>query len=215
MTITITARFTLQHFLFLALFLCCSAVINMAHAQHVQGTTSTSTKSALRIDSSATQSTTDRQFKPLQELAPLSAAPSTTATMHKDPLLAAGLSFLLPGAGQFYVEAPWWKVLLFVGGTGFVAAQTFLFHAEFVRFNNAYNALPPAQQSSLTGQQALRLREVYSDARDTFAAVWLGLSLFAAVDAYTGAHLYEFDVSDDLKVSLHASPTRIGFAVHW
>jgi len=50
------------------------------------------------------------------------------------------------------------------------------------------------------------VREVYRDNRDLSGLVFLVTYALAAVDAYVGAHLYDFDVDED--VSLGIGPTR-------
>jgi hypothetical protein len=140
-------------------------------------------------------------------------ATSTSVVMKKDPTLAAVLS-IIPGAGQIYVEAPWWKAGLFLAGGGFCIGQTIFLAGQFNTYTRAYAALDSAERRTTAGTRTLTLREAYHDLRDTFAFITIGVMVFAAVDAYTGAHLYEFDVSDDLKASIYATPARIGFAVH-
>jgi hypothetical protein len=150
-------------------------------------------------------------FKPLQELAPTEATASKGEKLTKSPELAAALS-LVAGAGQVYIGS-YWKAGLFFGGWAFCAWQTYTYHTQFLLYSQQYDALDSA--SRLTNLRPLRLREVYHDLRDTFFFITIGVSLFAAIDAYTGAHLYDFDVTDDLKASLYLTPTRVTLAVRW
>jgi hypothetical protein len=162
------------------------------------------------LDSSSAQQPQDRVFKPLQDFVPQSPV-STTATLTKDPVLAVCLS-IIPGAGQIYVGR-YWLAPLFLGGGGFLAYQTYTYHTQFLKYSREYDALDSAGLTSRNAVNIRRLRDGYNDLRDTFGVLFLGAVLVAAVDAYTGAHLYDFDVSDDLKASLYIRPMGIGIAL--
>jgi hypothetical protein len=155
-------------------------------------------------------------FKPLQDFAP-STATAQGERLTKSPVLAAALS-LVAGAGQVYVGS-YWKAGLFFGGWAFCAWQTVTYHNQFQFNGNKFDARAFVADSlgstSADSVRTLRLREVYHDLRDTFFFVTLGVSLFAAIDAYTGAHLYDFDVTDDLKASLYIAPMRVTLALRW
>lgn len=107
----------------------------------------------------------------------------------KSPMLALGLSALLPGAGQIYT-ANYWKVPIIWGVTGY-------WIYEWIQMNNEYRNFRDLYRMEPTGQY-LRLRDFYIDERDKFAWFLAGLYILNLVDAYAGAHLYDFDVSTDV-----------------
>ena len=94
--------------------------------------------------------------------------------MHKSPLKAVLFSAVLPGAGQFYNES-YWKIPVIWGIGGY-------FIYEMVRSNNKFLD--------------------YRDQRDQFILYFGIVYLINVFDAYVDAHLYDFDVSDKVKVGL-------------
>ena len=116
--------------------------------------------------------------------------------MAKNATLALGLSAVLPGAGQVYDES-YWKVALIWGFGGYWAS-------EFIRNNNSYKDYRDLYLRSLDtipGQgngRYLQLRDFYKNERDKFGWYLGVLYLANIIDAYIGAHLYDFDVTPDL-----------------
>lgn len=153
-------------------------------------TASTNTPSALPSD------TTARQEEPRDANAP--------HVLTKSPTTSVLLSLACPGLGQFYYET-YWKIPLF---TGMAAGSAWMFFVNNAKFNEADAAYEAALANPTTQNpnRALTTREVYRDNRDLAGLVFLVTYALAAVDAYVGAHLYDFDV--DEYVSLGFGPTR-------
>lgn len=199
-----TARFNNVIVSGLCLF-CCAALLycsmpNTANAQ----TRDTATK--------------EKTFVPMESMMQTppstSATRSTDATMTKSPVLALALS-LIPGLGQFYVES-YWKVPIFLGGFGTAVGFTIYNSTQFTEADKQYKAI---NSSSPLGTQdrLLRQREIYRDLRDVSIVAMAGIIGLAAIDAYVGAHLFDFDVSDEFKASLQLDPfrQRINLAIRW
>ena len=138
--------------------------------------------------------------------------------MQKSPTTAILYSLLLPGLGQIYVEQ-YWKAPLFVGGVGALGYFIIYFHNHFndeiqeidninMRISELEITDPTNPEISYLKNQKLPLhksrREFYRDNRDQSAFFLLGVYIIAAVDAYVGAHLFDFNVDDD--ISLKFSP---------
>lgn len=135
-------------------------------------------------------------------------------SLSKSPTTAILYSCVFPGLGQYYVES-YWKIPLFAGGAGVliyaIAANNSLYsdtQADITRLE---------QLNSTTNATAIALlkreREVYRDRRDL---AWIGLGavyIVAAIDAYTGAHLYDFDVSDKIAGRLIPNPAIGGITL--
>jgi hypothetical protein len=118
----------------------------------------------------------------------------------KSTKLAMLLSAVIPGAGQIYVER-YWTVPL-VWGFGYY------FYRSMDRQGDLYQQYRESYLQSIrtdtvnhpaVGNSNLReIRDFYHDERDRFA-IYLGLTyLLNIVDAYVGASLFGFDVSEDL-----------------
>ncbi len=162
--------------------------------------------------------TKEKTFVPIESMmqtpASTSATRSTYTTMTKSPVLALALS-LVPGLGQFYVES-YWKVPIFFGGFGTAVGFTVYNSIQFTEADKQYKAI---DSTSPIGRkdQLLRIREIYRDLRDVSIVAMVGVIGLAAIDAYVGAHLFDFDVSDEFKASLQLDPfrQRINLAIRW
>ncbi len=108
------------------------------------------------------------------------------------------LSALLPGAGQIYAHR-YYTIPLFWGlGTYFALTwnqQNNLYHDNANLFSESVRLDTAKHQGSST---YLTQRDFYHDQRDEFA-IYLALTyILNIVDAYVGATLYSFDVSNEL-----------------
>jgi len=134
------------------------------------------------------------------------AAPASTPLMEKSPTTAVLWSLALPGLGQYYTET-YWKIPLFTGGALASAWLIVDNHAKYQDADAAYLAALDGNASSAKIARRLRIREAYRDNRDVAGLALVATYLIAAVDAYVGAHLFAFDVGDDL--SLRLGPTTL------
>jgi hypothetical protein len=69
-----------------------------------------------------------------------------------------------------------------------------------------------------TSAQYARLkleRESYRDDRDLNVAYFLAVEMLGMIDAYVGAHLFDFDVGDDISSKLQIAPTGLGLSVRF
>ncbi len=136
-------------------------------------------------------------------IATFSARCADTLAMTKSPTTSVLMSLACPGLGQFQNEA-YWKIPIF---TGTAAVSVWLFFDNNAKFNNANAQYEAAlAENNPNSGRLLTVREVYRDNRDLSGLVFLVTYALAAVDAYVGAHLYDFDVDED--VSLGIGPTR-------
>ncbi|HUL44259.1 MAG TPA: DUF5683 domain-containing protein [Bacteroidota bacterium] len=121
----------------------------------------------------------------------------------KSPWLAVGLSAGIPGLGQIY-DGGYWKVPVIWGIGGYWISQ-------WIQLNDKYKQYRDAYAQSVAGGSggnptALTLRDFYRDERDKFAWFLGGLYFLNLLDAYVGAHLYDFDVSPDLSLDGRFTP---------
>ncbi|MBO7055215.1 MAG: hypothetical protein J6W37_07510 [Bacteroidales bacterium] len=132
------------------------------------------------------------------------------------PKTAAILSTILPGAGQIYNNS-WWKVPIVYAGFAGIGYGLYFYQDYYKSFKTAYNnyrnpyleqGLNPPADTILTvrgetGYSPVNVqqgRDFYRKYRD-LCIIGLGVWYLANIlDAYTEAHLFEFDVSDDLSV---------------
>ncbi len=129
---------------------------------------------------------------------------------------------IIPGAGQFYVES-YWKSAVFFGGftalTSLIVYNNSLFFEnkntveELLRVDNKrtlqtadspggeYSNLELYSPNSTQLFLARSRKEFYRDTRDRLGLFLIVLYGLSAVDAYVGAHLYDFNIKDNISAN--------------
>jgi hypothetical protein len=132
--------------------------------------------------------------------------------MTKSPTTAVLLS-LIPGGGQIY-NGQYWKAPLFAGAAGFFLVQAIRYHNLYQDQVDVVAATP---ETDAAYARLKRIREIYRDERDLNIAYYLGVDILCMVDAYVGAHLFDFNVDDDLTSRIWFNPVRpgIGVTLQW
>jgi len=137
---------------------------------------------------------------------------STTANFNDsthvhDPRLAALYSAVLPGLGQAY-NHKYWKIPIAYAGLG-VAAGVFIYnYKQFILFRDAYRLSFTGQKTGdpfvdqYDPQDQKRIRDIYRQYVDYSALAFMGVYVINIVDALVDAHLYYFNVSDNLTLRL-------------
>lgn len=153
------------------------------------------------------------------QVSPSPSAPAdTTLPRWPVPNRAVLYSVLLPGAGQLY-NRDWWKAPIVWAGVGTAIYFIQYNHREFSR----YRGLTETADEPLRLQYRA-LRDYHRRNRDfTILLTAVGYAL-VAVEAYVDAHLYYFDVSDNLSMAIRpgvqaTGPAQVvptlGLALRW
>ena len=127
------------------------------------------------------------------------------------PKAATIMSACLPGLGQIY-NGKWWKVPIVYAGLGGIGYLAYSNYSNYRLYLEAYRySTGDIQEAS---QKAIELAGHYSSSnlqtykesyrRDfefytILTAAWYGLNI---VDACVDGHLYSYDISDDLSLSV-------------
>ena len=123
------------------------------------------------------------------------------------PASATILSTILPGAGQVY-NKKYWKVPVIYGG---ISTLTFLVdwnNRGYIKFKRAIRQYPNDEFKGERKEEELELyRDIYRKNRDLAFAGLIGIYVLNIIDANVDAHLYDWNVNDDL--SFHVEPTII------
>lgn len=129
---------------------------------------------------------------------------------------ATTLSFICPGAGQVYNKS-YWKVPIVIGGMvsmGYVIdwnTRGFKRYKKAYELRADYDANPGnypdgVSKDEFNGRYSAtylkNLRDAYRRNRDLSIILTAAVYAFQVVDAHVDAHLKDFDVSDDLTVSI-------------
>lgn len=123
-----------------------------------------------------------------------------TGISEKSPIKAVIMSSVFPGLGQFYNES-YWKIPLIYGLGAFFVYEYKDYNKKFNDFNSRYEASKTIDNPA--GSYYLKsYREYYRDKRDAF--LWYGgaLYLLNILDAFVDAHLYNFNVSDEVFIQI-------------
>lgn len=120
--------------------------------------------------------------------------------MSKSPTWAIVQSLIIPGLGQVY-NHDYWKAPLFFGGAAALVWNIIINEDSNAVWRHKYNIAT----NSTDKEKANIYKEYYRDKRDKYGFYLLGVYLLCSIDAYVGAHLYDFDVSDD-KLSFSITP---------
>lgn len=116
---------------------------------------------------------------------------------------ATWLAVALPGAGQLY-NRQYWKAPIVWGGMGALGYLAWDNHRQHKIYLDAFfQRVDSTQTDDFVGRfderQLIELQNIYADWRDLsiiLGAVLWGLSI---IDAHVDAHLWYYDVSDDLS----------------
>ncbi len=122
---------------------------------------------------------------------------SLSAPPSHSPLLAMGLSAMLPGAGQLY-NGSYWKIPVILGLGGYFVYEIFDNQRQYKNYHDLYQA----SLATFPGgdSRVLAIRDFYRDQRDTFGWYFLILYVVNIADAYVDASLFGFDVGDNLAI---------------
>lgn len=128
-------------------------------------------------------------------------------TVKHSPKKAALFSAVLPGLGQAY-NKKYWKIPIIYAGV----ATTLYFanknHQEFKTFKSAYLSRVDDDPSTIddlplySDANLLTLTEYYRRNRDLFVIGTVVVYALNVIDAAVDAHLFYFDVSDDLSLNV-------------
>jgi hypothetical protein len=121
--------------------------------------------------------------------------------MKKSPMGAVWRSLILPGWGQIYTEN-YWKSPMFMGAAGVLVYFIWDNHNKFVDKSYEVKNMKRNSPDNPNLEILISQRETYRDNRDRNGLLLLGVYVLSAVDAFVDAHLFDFDVSDKVNLSL-------------
>ena len=121
----------------------------------------------------------------------------------KSPKKAALFSAILPGSGQIYTEK-YWKVPIVYGG---IITSIYFIEENNKKYKNYKEAALLSyeigeNQLGYTYTELKTLKNHYRRNRDVSYFSLLGIYILNIVDASVNAHLYNFDVSDDISINI-------------
>lgn len=130
----------------------------------------------------------------------------------------AGLySLILPGAGQLY-NKKYWKVPLFVGAeVGAILLLNYTI-SDYNTWDDGYTQLAEGTITDFMGLTSVSsVRSIRDNKRQAKDYSWIALiavHIITAADAFVDRHLIEFDVKDDIEVSIVPANNSAGLALY-
>ncbi|MBP5401443.1 MAG: hypothetical protein J6Y35_07435 [Bacteroidales bacterium] len=123
-----------------------------------------------------------------------------------NPKIAIALSAILPGAGQIYNRKAWKVPIIYAGleATGFCvyyfAMETNKYKWEYrYRMQGKTDLLNPSL-SSKDDETILSMKKLYQRRMEVSIAALTVVYVLNLIDAIVDAHLFYFDISDDLSM---------------
>jgi hypothetical protein len=133
--------------------------------------------------------------------------------MKKSPWKAVMLSAILPGLGQAYNESYWKLPIVAVVG-GSLAYYFFYNNGRYLDYRDLY-AESQTPLNPYGDERYKRLRESYRDSRDQNLLYFMLFYLINLADAYVDAHLYDFNVTNKMKVNMLQKNSIINFKINF
>lgn len=136
-----------------------------------------------------------------------------------NPRTATIMSACLPGLGQVY-NGKWWKVPIVyagLGGLGYMAYDNrhqYNCYLEAYKYSTDPSSVPDPTEYTLTltqkygAQQLQTYKEKYRHDFELFTILTVAWYAVNIVDACVDGHLYTYDISDDLSLSVQPMPTN-------
>jgi hypothetical protein len=127
-------------------------------------------------------------------------------TTYHDPRKAS-LYALIPGLGQIY-NRKYWKLPIVYAGFGTLGYFIGFNHVRFNEFKQAYKDFPDYKLDypyPLTREQIERGMNYHRRYRDLSILGTFGFYIFQIIDANVDAHLFDWNVGED--ISLHLEPS--------
>jgi hypothetical protein len=129
---------------------------------------------------------------------------------YHSPKKAVVFSMILPGLGQAY-NKKYWKIPLVYAAAGGLMYSFQFNQSRYIKYRNAYSdrlkGIPDDYIGKYSNDQLNTLFKYYHRYRDLSVIGFAALYAINIIDASVDAHLFSFNVSDDLSFNIR--PTLI------
>lgn len=128
---------------------------------------------------------------------------------------ATWLSAALPGAGQFYNEK-YWKIPIVYAGLGAVTYFAVENNRQYQKFLSAFLTRVDGDSTTVDefiniypeASQLIELQDLYRRWRDLSIIIGVAVYALNILDAHVDAHLYDYNVNQDLSLRLEPAVMR-------
>tara|TARA_B110000977_G_scaffold201393_1_gene295786 strand:- start:986 stop:1510 length:525 start_codon:yes stop_codon:yes gene_type:complete len=133
----------------------------------------------------------------------------------KSPTKASIYSTVLPGAGQFY-NKKYWKVPVLYAAMGTALYVANWNRKEYLSYRKAYEYRTDTDESTVdefegiyTENNLVTIKNYHRKNRDLGYIIMVGIYLLNIVDASVDAHLFNFNVNDNLSLRVAPNMMRL------
>ena len=128
------------------------------------------------------------------------------------PKKAALLSTFIPGAGQIY-NKKYWKLPFLYGGMVLCGYAAVWNQGQYTIYSDAFDLRQSGQSDPFEGiyndEQLIQIQNYYNKNKELSIVIGVGLYAISFLDANVDAHLYDFDISDDLSLRIEPASFKI------
>ena len=123
------------------------------------------------------------------------------------PKKASLLSTACPGLGQVY-NKKYWKAPIILAGIGTVLYAQNFYNTKFQEYKNAYIIRTDGDKSTIdeylnySESNLITLQDYYRNKKDLSIIVGSIIYVLNIIDAYVDAHLFTYNIDDDLSLSI-------------
>jgi hypothetical protein len=124
------------------------------------------------------------------------------------PQKASIYSAILPGAGQFY-NKKYWKIPIIYGGIGAALYTAKINRDEYQHFTQALEYRTDGDETTIdpyvdryTESNLITIKNYHRKNSDLGYIVAVGIYLLNIIDASVDAHLFNFNINDDLSLNV-------------
>jgi hypothetical protein len=136
---------------------------------------------------------------------------STPKEQVHSPHKATMYSAVVPGLGQVY-NKKYWKLPIIYGLTGVFIYSFDFNNNQYNKYKNAYAEFDAGKINSFEGYTnkdiIQRLKDYHRRNRDLNVIVLAGVYMLNIIDATVDAHLFDYDISEDLSLNIQPSLMR-------
>jgi hypothetical protein len=132
----------------------------------------------------------------------------TIAKKTHSPKMAAAMSAIVPGLGQAY-NKKYWKVPVIYAGLGGMAYAVLINRSQYLNYVNAYKARKDTDPTTIdpydgiySDSDLLVLKDAYRGYMELSYVGLAAIYVLNIIDASVDAHLFTFDVSDNLSMNI-------------
>ncbi|MDK2979510.1 MAG: hypothetical protein PWP52_2224 [Bacteroidales bacterium] len=127
------------------------------------------------------------------------------------PHKATMYSAVVPGLGQIY-NKKYWKLPIIYGVAGVFIYAFDVNNNQYNKYKNAYAEFDTGKITEFEGYTnkdiILRLKDYHLRNRDLNVIVLAGVYMLNIIDATVDAHLFDYDISEDLSLNIQPSMMR-------